>query len=191
MPDQAQAGTTQTDVLKSWNDIQRRIWNNWAALADPKRGWSADGAMKESLQILEDSLAQTIRDQAEWNRQCLKALHLYKGALPPPLQAPYEQMEHLVDQWAAMQQAVAKTWVNALTDQQPAGWNGGVDLTRGVIETWNDMQQRWNSENVWMRMLHGASASGSAQSESEEAASSPAAGSEADEQPRRGKRQAA
>ena len=192
MPNQSQAGSSPTDMFRVWNDMQQRLWNNWAAMANPKMQRSADEAVKDSLSTFEDSVAEMIEGQAEWQRQCLKAMHRNKDALPPVWQAPYEQMEQFVDYWAAMQQSMAKVWINALSHHQPAGWSGGVELTRGVIEGWNDMQQRWNSENVWMKMLHGAASQGSRQAAEQETASHGATiEGEAGEQPKRGRRHAA
>lgn len=136
------------EMMGSWTDMQRRMWESWVNSIKQFSGQAPQGAeglqgeYRKHLEAWEASVNQALEAQNDWARKWSEQMNADQQA-PEVLEQWNGQLQAMMKGWTESQQQLWTAWLESMRTMAP-GQDAGQwgQESKKVMEAWQQAAER-------------------------------------------------
>ena len=145
------------DMLNSWTDSQKKLWDNWTESVQNFTGVQNDDIWAKTVETWQGSVTQALNTQNELSKAWVNNLNNVEGT-PEQFVEWAKQSQEMSTRWNELQQQLWNNWFEVAKKVEPANVTPGFDVDAGkkVFEAWQDAaQQAFKVQTDWVNTFTG------------------------------------
>ena len=138
------------DMMKTWTETQKKMWDNWLDVAQPGSVQPQFAELwQQTMETWEGTVKSTLAAQNEWTQSWVSSVE--QAGLPKELAELLKQGQEMSNQWAEAQQKLWQSWFSLMKDIEPTTfapkWE---DEGKKAFETWQEAAQKvMDAQKEW------------------------------------------
>lgn len=140
------------EMLKTWNDTQKKMWDTFFTTVQSAGGVPANLAWQQTLSMGEELFKNMLNTQSEWIAAWVEGLSGFDGVPAPALESA-KQFRDMTRQWTKTQEQLLGNWfamLKKLAPAQPA--DVLTSMPQELFKTWQSTTQTiMDTQMEWMR----------------------------------------